>query len=170
MKNFSNSFKKKKIITSRILTQLIWKNWFSALPRFFYLFLTPISLGAFFLNYSWKKFITNLSFVFAYKCLQISTTFIYLYLQTESKINLKSKLADQNKTHYPRDWTKQKSMKNVQQQQALVFKYFIKYFCAGDLITEDAQELLGALNASQSLTGTVPVGAQLLAKMDPGDT
>lgn len=72
--------------------------------------------------------------------------------------------------HYPRDGTKQKSMKNVQQEEVLFSRCFTTYFCAEDLATEDAEELLDALNASQSLTGTVPVGAQLLAKVDPSDT
>lgn len=57
-------------------------------------------------------------------------------------------------------------MKNVQQQQALFFQCFVKSFCAEDLVPEDAKELLDALNASQSLTGTVPDDAQLLAKVD----
>lgn len=58
-------------------------------------------------------------------------------------------------------------MKNVQQQQVLFFKCFAKYFCAKDLITEDAKELLDALNASQSLTGTVPVVLSFLQKWTP---
>lgn len=62
------------LMTSRILIQLIWRNSFCVLYRFLDLFLIVFS-----------QFITDLSLLFAFQFLQISMTFIYLYIFPDGK-------------------------------------------------------------------------------------